>query len=133
MRIAALCFTALFSFSTLLTLTACGNDAAPQPEDDLIDEQQAALSLKPAQTPAIEAEPATIDPAQQEALMTPPEHLVPCPEQRPQNCTMEYLPVTGWQEDGAPQEYGNKCSACADEAVVGYLAAPDAESSDMAH
>ncbi|MBQ1782181.1 MAG: hypothetical protein II007_00850 [Gammaproteobacteria bacterium] len=57
----------------------------------------------------------------QEALMTPPANLVLCPEVRPEICTMEYMPVMGWLEDGSTQKYANKCGACADGAVVGYL------------
>lgn len=129
MRIAALCLAAL------IALTACGNDANNQPDGEQLDEQppQAGLSLKPAPAAPVAADPATTDPAHQEALMTPPANLVRCPEQRPQMCTMEYMPVIGWQEDGATQEYANKCGACADGAVVGYLPAPPPENAEAAH
>ena len=119
MRIAALCLAAF------ITITACNNEPATPPEEELAgnEQPQAALALKPAPAAPVAADPATTDPAQQEALMTPPANLVRCPEQRPQMCTMEYMPVIGWQEDGATQEYANKCAACADGAVVGYLPA----------
>jgi len=54
-----------------------------------------------------------------------------CPEQRPQICTREYLPVCATRDTGircvtAPcpsseeETYGNACSACGDPKVIRY-------------
>ena len=54
-----------------------------------------------------------------------------CPEQRPQMCTREYLPVCATRDTGircitAPcpsaeeKTYGNACSACADVKVIEF-------------
>ncbi|MBD2859846.1 hypothetical protein IB286_12605 [Spongiibacter sp. KMU-158] len=56
---------------------------------------------------------------------------VSCESPRPQICTREYRPVCGHVDTGtrcitAPcdsarhQTYGNGCSACADDKVIGY-------------
>jgi len=55
-----------------------------------------------------------------------------CPDERPQMCTREYLPVCATRDTGvrcvtAPcpsseqKTYGNACTACADEKVSGYM------------
>ncbi|WP_320837900.1 hypothetical protein [Zhongshania sp.] len=54
-----------------------------------------------------------------------------CETPRPQMCTREYLPVCGHVDTGIRcittpcpsqrhQTYGNACSACADDKVMGY-------------
>jgi len=54
-----------------------------------------------------------------------------CPEQRPKICTREYIPVCATRDTGVrcvttpcpsseQKTYGNGCSACADEMVLGY-------------
>ena len=98
-------------------------DPAPAAEEATVTAPEVPpLELKPTPQKAVDDKAAT-DPEMQEALMTPPENLVLCPEVRPELCTMEYMPVMGWLEDGSTQEYANKCGACADGAVVGYLPA----------
>lgn len=58
--------------------------------------------------------------------------LTPCPEQRPQVCTMDYRPVCATRDTGircvaAPcpsteqKTYSNACSACADVKVLGHI------------
>lgn len=47
-----------------------------------------------------------------------------CPEQRPQLCTMEYMPVCALLENGRRKEYASACNACSDTEVIGYN--PDA-------
>jgi hypothetical protein len=58
--------------------------------------------------------------------------LIACPEQRPQVCTMDYRPVCATRDTGIrcvttpcpsseQKTYSNGCSACADQAVVGYI------------
>jgi hypothetical protein len=59
--------------------------------------------------------------------------LIECPEQRPQMCTMDYKPVCATRDTGIrcvttpcpstkQKTYSNACSACADSAVLGYIA-----------
>lgn len=59
--------------------------------------------------------------------------LTQCPEQRPQMCTMDYRPVCATRDTGVrcittpcpsseQKTYSNGCSACADPAVIGYIA-----------
>jgi hypothetical protein len=55
-----------------------------------------------------------------------------CPEERPQMCTKQYAPVCATRDTGircvkAPcpsteeHTYGNGCTACADEKVIGFI------------
>lgn len=110
--------------AALTLLAGCNlqaTDPAPAAEEATVTETEVPpLELKPAPQKLVDDKAAT-DPEMQEALMTPPENLVLCPSVRPEICTMEYMPVLGWLEDGSTQEYANKCGACADGAVVGYL------------
>lgn len=57
----------------------------------------------------------------------------PCPDQRSQICTREYLPVCATRDTGVrcvttpcpsneQKTYSNGCTACADEKVLGYIA-----------
>ena len=57
----------------------------------------------------------------------------PCPEQRPQMCTREYMPVCATRDTGVrcvttpcpsseQKTYSNGCEACADKKVLGYIA-----------
>ena len=48
------------------------------------------------------------------------EKMTPCPEPRPQICTMDYRPVCATLQDGSVKTYSNGCSACTDPAVTGY-------------
>ena len=52
----------------------------------------------------------------------------PCPEVRPQICTLQYVPVCGRGDDGFHADYGNFCGACGDERVLRVIAGrcPDA-------
>lgn len=67
---------------------------------------------------------------------TPTENSAPtlttCPEKRPEVCTFDYRPVCATRDTGircitAPcpsteqKTYGNACSACADEKVIGHI------------
>ncbi|MEZ5569779.1 MAG: hypothetical protein R3E54_15810 [Halioglobus sp.] len=45
----------------------------------------------------------------------------PCPEPRPQVCTMEYAPTCGLHADGSREQYASPCNACADDRVVATL------------
>jgi len=62
-----------------------------------------------------------------------PPTFIQCPEQRAQMCTREFMPVCATRDTGvrcvtAPcpsseqKTYGNACTACADEKVIGYIA-----------
>lgn len=48
----------------------------------------------------------------------------PCPEPRPQVCTMEYAPACAVLASGETREFASPCNACADSAVTGYLMGP---------
>jgi hypothetical protein len=54
-----------------------------------------------------------------------PAGMVYCPEVRPEICTMEYDPVLGFKANGESAEYSNKCTACSDTEVVGYIKVAD--------
>lgn len=42
-----------------------------------------------------------------------------CPEVRPEACTMEYRPVTGYSPSGEPRgQFSNACTACAEPGVA---------------
>jgi hypothetical protein len=67
-----------------------------------------------------------------------------CPDDRPQMCTREYLPVCATRDTGvrcvtAPcpsseqKTYGNACTACADEKVFGYTAEACASEPELKH
>ena len=48
-----------------------------------------------------------------------PEDTESCPEDPPEMCTQDYRPVFGYGEDGGIKgEFGNACSACAQDEVV---------------
>ena len=48
-----------------------------------------------------------------------PDNARPCPEPRPQMCTMEYRPVIGLDKNGETLgEYSNACSGCAKQGVA---------------
>jgi len=44
-----------------------------------------------------------------------------CQDPRPQICTADYRPVCGQSGSGPTQTYGNACSACGDNAVIGFF------------
>ena len=51
-----------------------------------------------------------------------PDNATPCPEQRPQTCTMEYDPVIGYSADGEDLGvFSNHCSACSEKGVAWTL------------
>lgn len=51
-----------------------------------------------------------------------PEGLTICGENRPQRCTREYVPVCGYIAETAEwKTYPNKCEACRDPKVDGYI------------
>lgn len=45
-----------------------------------------------------------------------------CAAERPQVCTMEYNPVCANVQSGGQKTYSSPCNACADDAVLEYLA-----------
>ncbi len=52
---------------------------------------------------------------------------IKCPEERPEICTKEYIPVCGYSDKShacvlppCNKTYGNKCEACADKSVKRY-------------
>jgi hypothetical protein len=49
--------------------------------------------------------------------------LTPCPEPRPEMCTMDYVPVCG-RRGAEWKTYPNACGACSDPAVSGFRAGP---------
>jgi hypothetical protein len=46
--------------------------------------------------------------------------LTRCVDPRPEVCTHEYRPVCGESKDGSTKTYGNACTACSHEGVVGH-------------
>lgn len=75
----------------------------------------------------------THQPAPKEHEQKQEQQLTECPEQRPQICTMDYRPVCATRDTGIrcvttpcpsseQKTYSNSCSACADPAVMGYIA-----------
>jgi hypothetical protein len=51
----------------------------------------------------------------------------PCPEARPQVCTLEYNPSCGQRSDGELRNYSSRCNACADDQVVAVTVGECAE------
>ena len=47
--------------------------------------------------------------------------VTPCPDPRPQVCTMQYEPTCAELTAGGRAEYSSPCNACADDAVSGTL------------
>ncbi len=47
-----------------------------------------------------------------------------CADPRPQVCTLEYAPVCALLDKKQRKQYSNACKACANPAVVGYIAGP---------
>ena len=51
-----------------------------------------------------------------------PDNATPCPDTRPQTCTMEYKPVIGYTENGEDQGvFSNHCSACSEKGIAWTL------------
>lgn len=48
----------------------------------------------------------------------------PCPDPRPQVCTMEYRPTCAVMRDGGRRQYSSPCNACADDSVAATLSGP---------
>ncbi len=44
-----------------------------------------------------------------------------CKDPRPEICTMEYMPVCAYGSNGTNYTAGNKCSACGDKGITGYV------------
>ncbi len=71
--------------------------------------------------------------AQQKAQSSSPKtDFKACPEQRPQICTREYMPVCATRDTGVrcvttpcpsseQKTYSNGCESCADKKVLGYI------------
>ena len=53
--------------------------------------------------------------------------ITPCPEPRPELCTMEYAPACGSLVSGGFRTYASGCNACSDAAVAGYQSGPCSE------
>ncbi len=47
-------------------------------------------------------------------------HLTDCPTERPQVCTMIYVPVCATERGGQLRSYSSDCTACSHEEVIGY-------------
>ena len=45
---------------------------------------------------------------------------IPCPDSRPQMCTMDYKTVCGIFVDKKTKTFPNGCTACSDDKVVAY-------------
>ncbi|MFY0676089.1 MAG: hypothetical protein JXR18_02275 [Neptuniibacter sp.] len=50
-----------------------------------------------------------------------PNQAMTCPEQRPEMCTMNYLPACGYVSATVFKTYSNTCAACADPEVVAVV------------
>ena len=48
------------------------------------------------------------------------ENKLVCKNPRPEICTMNYLPVCGFNSDNETKTYSNACTACSDKQVVSY-------------
>jgi len=57
-------------------------------------------------------------------ISSPEDGFITCGEERPEVCTMEYVPVCAELEDGSWKTYSNACSACSDKDVVKYQLNP---------
>jgi hypothetical protein len=55
---------------------------------------------------------------------SPKDGFINCGENRPEICTMEYVPVCAELDDGTRKTYSNACSACSDKDVVRYQINP---------
>ena len=53
-----------------------------------------------------------------------PEGATSCTEPRPLVCTMEFLPTCAVLSAGGRKEFASPCTACADNAVSGYVTGP---------
>lgn len=53
-------------------------------------------------------------------INSPEDNFITCGEERPEVCTMEYVPVCAELDDGTRKTYSNGCSACSDKDVVRY-------------
>lgn len=51
-----------------------------------------------------------------------PEQATLCPQERPQMCTMDYMPACGYKSATEFKTYSNACGACADTQVVAVQA-----------
>ena len=49
------------------------------------------------------------------------ENRITCKDPRPEVCTMNYLPVCGFDSNNNAKTYSNACSACSDKKVVKYI------------
>ena len=63
----------------------------------------------------------TLNSGTPESALTLPEGAQICPEQRPEVCTMEYMPVCGVYPDQRAKTFSSGCRACADAEVVYWL------------
>lgn len=58
------------------------------------------------------------------ACATQPQATNACTEPRPLVCTREFRPTCGVLKTGGTREFASPCTACADNAVSGYIAGP---------
>ena len=49
------------------------------------------------------------------------QNFIPCPDKRPEVCTMQYDPVCATLTDKMQKTFSNACTACAEEQVTGYI------------
>lgn len=65
-------------------------------------------------------DPQGLHPASGKPVGKVSEGFVPCPEPRPQMCSMDYRPVCAQLADGRFKTYSNGCTSCTDSQVLGY-------------
>ncbi|MCB1704483.1 MAG: hypothetical protein KDI17_06455 [Halioglobus sp.] len=58
------------------------------------------------------------------ACATQPQATTECSEPRSLVCTREFRPTCGVLKTGGTREFASPCTACADEAVTGYIPGP---------
>ena len=58
------------------------------------------------------------------ACATQPQATTECTEPRPLVCTREFRPTCGVLKTGGLREFASPCTACADNAVSGFIPGP---------
>jgi hypothetical protein len=58
------------------------------------------------------------------ACISQPQPTTVCAEERPLVCTREFRPTCAVLKAGGTREFASPCTACADNAVIGYNPGP---------